>query len=216
MMTDLVVANIFLAGISSFTVTSRIAFAMARDGAFPGSTALRYVYPGTRTPAGAIAMVWAADVAMLLLPLTTMNIAGGYGPIAFNAIVSICTIGLQLSYAIPIWLRITCQRTSFVKTDYNNGALSIPAGFVGAAWLTATCCVFFWPTSSPVNKYNFNYTVVVVGGFSAMAVAWWFAWARKNFKGPVRTSADVAMLAPAPAGGGGPASGVVKDGDEAL
>ena len=40
-MTSLLIINIFFAGFSSLTVTSRIGFAMCRDGALPGS---RYLY----------------------------------------------------------------------------------------------------------------------------------------------------------------------------
>jgi amino acid transporter len=39
-MTALLIVNIFFAGFSSMTVTSRIGFAMARDGAFPFSNIL--------------------------------------------------------------------------------------------------------------------------------------------------------------------------------
>ena len=35
-----------------------------------------------------------------------------------------------------------------------------------------------------------NYTIVVVGGFFFVAIIWWFAWASKNFHGPVRTASD--------------------------
>ena len=42
-LTVLLMLCIFFNGISSFTVTTRIAYAMARDGAFPGSRYIAYV-----------------------------------------------------------------------------------------------------------------------------------------------------------------------------
>ena len=123
----------FLAGVSSFTVTSRIAFAMARDGAFPGSTAIRYVSPLTKSPVGSVALVCAVDLILLLLPLATIDVpqAAIYGPIAFNAVTSITVIGYQMSYAIPIFLRVTYKRSSFSKTDFNNGPFSLLLGWCG-------------------------------------------------------------------------------------
>ena len=71
-----VIISTFFAGISSLTVTSRIAFAMARDGAFPGSDRLRAVWPVTQSPVMTILMVFAMDTIMLLLPLgTTLALA---------------------------------------------------------------------------------------------------------------------------------------------
>ena len=84
-MTCLVIVNLFFAGFSSLTVTSRIGFAMARDGAFPFSGFFRYVNPQTKTPVAMIGLVFALDCLFCLLPLAN--------PIAFYAITGICTIG---------------------------------------------------------------------------------------------------------------------------
>ena len=43
LLTGLLMMGIFFNGISSFTVTTRISYAMARDGAFPGSRYIAYV-----------------------------------------------------------------------------------------------------------------------------------------------------------------------------
>jgi amino acid transporter len=46
----LVLINLFFAGFSSMTVTTRIGFAMARDGAFPGSNFLYNVTKKNKVP----------------------------------------------------------------------------------------------------------------------------------------------------------------------
>ena len=56
-LTCLLIINLFFAGISSLTVTSRIAFAMARDGAFPYSESLRVVWPATKSPVRTVLLV---------------------------------------------------------------------------------------------------------------------------------------------------------------
>ena len=68
-MTSLLVINLFFAGFSSLTVTSRIGFAMARDGAFLGSKCLKVVNKKTQTPIATIFMVFIIDALLCLLPM---------------------------------------------------------------------------------------------------------------------------------------------------
>lgn len=84
-MTALLLVNVFFAGFSSMTVTSRIGFAMARDGAFPMSKVLYKVNSKTKTPDRIIFLVFLMDVLLCLLPLLSTT--------AFEAITSISAIG---------------------------------------------------------------------------------------------------------------------------
>jgi amino acid transporter len=84
-MTTLLIINIFFAGFSSMTVTSRIGFAMARDGAFPGSNLLYKINPKTKSPDRIIFLVFIMDIFLCLLPLISTT--------AFEAITSISAIG---------------------------------------------------------------------------------------------------------------------------
>ena len=84
-MTALLIVNIFFAGFSSMTVTSRIGFAMARDGAFPGSTFLYKVNESTKAPDRVIFLVFIMDVLLCLLPMISTT--------AFEAITSVSAIG---------------------------------------------------------------------------------------------------------------------------
>ena len=102
-MTCMLMINIFFAGFSSMTVTSRIGFAMARDGGLPFSKFFYKLNPKTLTPDRIIFLVFVADVLLCLLPLISET--------AFAAITSISSIGYQISYAIPILLRLTVSRS---------------------------------------------------------------------------------------------------------
>ena len=75
----------FFAGFSSLTVTSRIAYAMARDGALPFSKFFSVVNTKYQTPIRAIFLVFFVDACLCLLPLGS--------PTAFTAITGVCTIG---------------------------------------------------------------------------------------------------------------------------
>ena len=103
---------------------------------------------------GSVVFCFVTDIVLLFLPLATLNVpqASTLGPIAFNAIISITVIGFQISYAIPILMRVTYQRNSFLRTDFNLGRFGVAAGWVAFVWLFGTSCIFFWPTASPVDQ----------------------------------------------------------------
>jgi choline transport protein len=84
-LTVLLLLNIFFAGFSSMTVTSRIGFAMARDGAFPYSNILYKVNSKTKAPERVIFLVFVMDVLLCLLPLISTT--------AFEAITGISAVG---------------------------------------------------------------------------------------------------------------------------
>jgi amino acid transporter len=136
-MTVMLLINIFFAGFSSMTVTSRIGFAMARDRGLPFSGFWYKINPRTKTPDRIIFLVFLADVALCLLPLISET--------AFSAITSITTIGYQISYAIPIVLRLTGARRSFKKSTFHLGPFSEVIGWISVVWLVVTSCFFLFP-----------------------------------------------------------------------
>ena len=85
-LTLIIVLNIFLSGFSNLTVTSRVGFAMARDGAFPLAERLRRINPETKSPDMIILLVSVLASLLCLLPLVSTT--------AFTAITSIATIGV--------------------------------------------------------------------------------------------------------------------------
>ena len=68
-MAIMILINLFFAGFSSMTVTTRIGFAMARDGAFPGSSCLYHVTKVNKVPNRMIILVFMIDALLVLLPL---------------------------------------------------------------------------------------------------------------------------------------------------
>lgn len=83
--TAALIVNICLAGFSSFTVATRICYAMARDGALPASKFLSYLSEKNVSPDRIITVVFIFDSLLCLLPLVSTT--------AFIAMTSITTIG---------------------------------------------------------------------------------------------------------------------------
>ena len=103
--------------------------------------------------------------------------------VAFQATVSIATIGMYISYALPILLRITVARKRFVAGQFNLGPL---VGWVAVSWVAFITILFSMPVEYPITQESLNYTPVAVGGlFVVVCGAWYFGGVRVWFKGPV-------------------------------
>ena len=144
-MTCMLIINLFFAGFSSMTVTSRIGFAMARDKGLPFSQFWYKINPRTLTPDRIIFLVFFMDVALCLLPLISET--------AFNAITSITCIGYQISYAIPIFLRLTCAKDTFQRSAFHLGPFSEIIGWISVVWLVITSIFFLLPTNFDENGH---------------------------------------------------------------
>ena len=144
-MASLLLVNVFCAGFSSMTVTSRIGFAMARDKAFPFSKTLHRVSKSTKAPDAMILLTFIIDVLLCLLPLISQT--------AFEAIAGIAAIGYQISYAIPILLRLTVSKNTFRQSAFSLGDLSIPIGWIAVIWLSMTSCFFVLPLKFDENLH---------------------------------------------------------------
>jgi amino acid permease (GABA permease) len=170
-----IVAQLFC-GMSSVTANSRMIFAFSRDGALPGSQIWYKVNTRTKTPTNA---VWLAVVAAFILAVPDL-----YSSVAYGAVTSIATIGLYVAYIIPILLRRRLGN-KFENGPWNLGKWSAPIGWISIVWVTIITVLFLLPEDNPITRDNFNYAPVAVGVVLIIATAWWFATARRTFKGPV-------------------------------
>ncbi len=93
----------FFCGMASVTANSRMIYAFSRDGALPGSKHWHKINPKTRTPTNS---VWLGVGSRRSSGLLSLYQKAGYST-AFFALTGICVIGLYISYAIPIYLRLT-------------------------------------------------------------------------------------------------------------
>lgn len=133
-----------------------------------------------------IFLVFVLDALFCMLPLISET--------AFDAITSITTIGYEISYMIPILLRITVARKTFKHSSFHLGVFSIPCGFISVAYLLFTSVIFLFPTAfssdGTLTAEVFNYTPVVVAVVLIIAfIYWWLPkpyGARYFFVGPKR------------------------------
>lgn len=124
--------------------------------------------------------VWLAAFLSFLLALPSLG-----SSVAFAAATSIATIGLYISYGIPILIAVLYPST-FRKGPFNLRWASRPIGIIGVLWIGFITIIFCLPTANPVTSQTLNYTVVAVGIIAVFSLGSWVLWAHRWFVGPVR------------------------------
>ncbi|KAI0429477.1 amino acid/polyamine transporter I [Xylaria sp. FL1042] len=172
---SLIIVCVWHCGLFSMTSNSRMMFAFARDGGihpFFHKVDARFKSP--------IRAIWLAATLSFILALPSLG-----SDVAFAAATSIATIGLYISYGIPILLGLIWhQEFVAMKGPFNLKGLSRVVAFIAVAWIMAIAVFFVLPTANPVTSQTLNYTVVAVGIIAIGAIGTWVLWARKWFTGP--------------------------------
>ena len=110
--------------------------------------------------------------------------------VAFQAMVSIATIGLYIAYALPSFFRVILARKSFVPGPFNLGAWGVMTGWVAVLWVCMITILFSLPVQYPITVETLNYTPVAVGGITILIVGTWLGSAKFWFKGPIANIED--------------------------
>jgi amino acid transporter len=134
--------------------------------------------------------VWLAAILSFILALPSLG-----SSVAFAAATSIATIGLYISYGLPILIGLIWHE-SFVniKGPFNLKGFSRPIAAVACAWIGCITVVFCLPTANPVTDQTVNYSVVAVGIIAIGSIVAWLVWARRWFTGPAAEVAEAIRL----------------------
>jgi amino acid transporter len=92
--------------------SSRQIFAFSRDGALPASGWLKQMNTRTRTPVHAVMFSAVCSALLCLLVFA--------GPVAINAVFSLCVVAAYTAYSIPIVARFMCVN-DFQPGPWNLG-----------------------------------------------------------------------------------------------
>ena len=157
-------------------------FSFARDGGIPHK--LHIIDKRFRSP---FRTVLFAAVAAFLLCLPSLGSTS-----AFNGTTSIATIGLFISYGIPIGTALIWPR-NFRRGPFRLGRASRPIGCVSCLWIAFITVAFCLPTVNPVTSQTLNYTGVAVGIVLVGSLSSWFLWARRWFTGRCRNHCPVCI-----------------------
>ena len=171
----LIIVCVWHCGLFSMTSNSRMMFGFARDGGLPHF--FTYV---DRRHCAPIRTICLAGFLSFLLAIPSLG-----SSVAFSAATSIATIGLYISYGIPILIGLIYP-SNFIYGPFNLRFASKPVALVGVLWIVFITIVFCLPSLNPVDSQTLNYTPVAVGIVALWAFGSWFLWARRWFTGPIR------------------------------
>jgi amino acid transporter len=175
----LLTASLFVSGIPVITTSARITYALVRDQIIPGQDHLTQLDPNTQQPIYCILIVYIAVCLLLLLPLVNES--------AFYSFCSICAFGANVSYAIPICLKLFgSSRSTFPYGPVNFGGYTIYLEVVSVIFLLYQAVILLFPYSYPVTADNMNYSVVIIGGIVILMHIAWECANKRTFKGPLR------------------------------
>ncbi|KAJ3561020.1 hypothetical protein NP233_g10456 [Leucocoprinus birnbaumii] len=173
----IVIGAMYFCGTFSITSNSRMMYAFARDGGIPGHRFLAKVDDRWKSP---IRTVWLACTLSFILGLPSLG-----SSVAFSAATSIATIGLYISYGIPIALRVV-YRDRFQRGPFHLGKFSYVVAVGAITWIAFISIVFILPQINPVNSQTLNYAIVAVAIVVVYSTGFWLISARKWFTGPVK------------------------------
>ncbi|KAI9284868.1 amino acid/polyamine transporter I [Umbelopsis sp. AD052] len=168
-------------GFASVTANSRMIYAFSRDGAMPGSKWWHLIDKKRQTPVNA---VWLSVLVASLLGLPSLGNAT-----AFSAVTSVATIGLYISYAIPIAAKLV-NKKQFKRGPLHLGPASDVIGAIAVLWICFITILFVLPPVSPVTPVNMNYACLAIGAVILGAGGRWLVDARIWFKGPTINLSD--------------------------
>jgi amino acid transporter len=154
-----------LAGLATVTSVSRMIFAFARDDGLPASAVFKAISPRYRTP---VAAIW---IAVILAVAFTL-----YAD-AYSVVVSVTSIALYLSYAMPI----AAGLLAYGRTWTRMGAWDLGPAFriVAGLCVVISLGVFFIGVQPPNEK-----ALGVMLAIFALTLAVWLLAERRRFRGP--------------------------------
>lgn len=146
---------------------ARTIFALSRDGMLPFSRIWSTVNKWSRTP---IRAVWLICFIAALLGL--LDLASYY---AAEAIFSVTSIALDLSYVIPVICKVIfAGKVPYRPGPIHFGRLSAPINVAAFFWVAFVSVILCFPLGFPVEKQTMNYSSVVLVGWLVLASGYWF------------------------------------------
>ncbi|KAK7560488.1 amino acid permease [Phyllosticta citricarpa] len=144
--------------------SSRLVFAVARDGVLPWSSWVSRVVDGQ--PKNAVLVVWgvASLISCSILP----------SAVAFTSLVSAAGVPTVAAYGLICLGRLLCTPKTFPKPAWSLGWLSKPFQFIAVFWNGWVVAVLFSPYEFPVTAETLNYAPVIMAIVTIFAlVSWW-------------------------------------------
>jgi len=160
---------------------SRLIWAFSRDHGLPFSGVLSKISPRNKCPTNAVIFL---TVCVSLLSLINIG-----STVAFNALISLTTLGFYFSYALPTTLfamRRFNQSNPINFGPWSMGKIGLPVNILAVAFCIFLIIFLPFPPMLPVDRLNMNYASPVFVAVMIFAVVNYYVRARKRFTGPIK------------------------------
>ncbi|MBA3418688.1 MAG: amino acid permease [Geodermatophilaceae bacterium] len=163
-----VVFSMFALTVVYVAAAARLIFAMARDNMLPGSTVLRRVNPGTRTPISALLITFVICLALMLYGYANGD--------AFGTLVGATALLPFLVYFLTVVAYgLRRRRLAALPDAFHLGRWAGPVFVAALVWLLAALTALILP-----SEFR-NATYVVLGGL-ALAGLWYVVGLHKRLQ----------------------------------
>ncbi|PWY75401.1 amino acid permease family protein [Aspergillus heteromorphus CBS 117.55] len=153
-------------GISILTTASRLTWGFARDGGLPWSGYFMHIDPVWKVPARAL---WFQGVLIGLVGILYL-----FANTVLEAILSVSTIALTISYGLPIAALLVVGRDKLPPGHFHLGRWGALINWISVIYCLITTVFFLFPSSPNPSPSDMNYAIAVFGVMLVVAVAFWF------------------------------------------
>jgi amino acid transporter len=169
----LFVANGLGQGVSILTTASRLSWGFARDGGLPWS---EYFSDVNRT--------WKVPLRMLCLNgflVALIGILYLFSNTVLQAVLSVSTIALTMSYGLPIMTLLIVGREKLPHGEFSLGRCGVVVNWISVTYCAITTVFFFFPSSPDPVPADMNYAIAVFGIMMIIALAFWFFRGKRTY-----------------------------------
>jgi amino acid transporter len=160
-------------GVSIMTTASRLTWGFARDGGLPFSEYLTKVNEFWRVP---VRVLWSQGFIIALVGILYL-----FATTVLEAILSVSTIALTISYAMPIVTLLLVGRDKLPPGQFALGRWGPLLNYVSVIYCIITTVFFFFPGSPDPSPSDMNYAIAVFGIMIVIALISWFVKGRKTY-----------------------------------
>ncbi|KAI6779258.1 choline transport protein [Emericellopsis cladophorae] len=160
--------------ISILTTGSRLTWGFARDGGLPWSTCLSRVSVYWNAPSRAL---WLQGIVIGLV-----GVLYTFADTVLEAILSVTTIALTVSYGMPIMVLLLVGRDKIPPGGvYSLGKLGPTINWIAVIYCIVTTVFFLFPESPNPTGSSMNYAVVVFGIMLVVSIGFWFIKGHRTY-----------------------------------
>jgi choline transport protein len=162
-------------GVSIATTASRLTWGFARDSGLPFSNYFAHVDRTWNVPARAL---WLQGALIALVGVLYL-----FANTVLDAILSVSTIALTISYGMPILALLVAGRDKLPAGGHFRlgRRLGPVVNWISVLYCAVTTVFFFFPGSPNPSPSDMNYAIAVFGVMLVVAVAFWFVKGHKEY-----------------------------------